>query len=138
MQPSEWTPGTAWRDVVQNESWLDFFEGSANNGIDVVSVRDGYHAVENDEPPACGNCGRSMADAAYNEYFEPWLVGEEPWQRCAVCGWTRPAGDWRGEFSFLVGAPAVTFNNWPELRPAFVGELRSVLGGRTGIVRAHL
>jgi len=137
-QPSAWRIGKAWRDVVVTEAFLERFEGTWNNGVDISTLRAAYHGVENDEPPSCGQCGRPMPEAVYYDYFKPWFAGEEPTVKCPTCGWTRPAGDWKGEFSFLVGAPAVTFNNWPELRPTFVDELRSVLGGRTGIVRAHM
>ena len=138
MQPSHWLPGPAWRDVVEDETWLEHFEGSANNGVDVIEERAAYHAVENDMPPACPRCSTAMPEDTYHGYFESWYGGEEPLVACHNCGWWGPTGDWIGEFSFVVGVPGVTFNNWPELRRAFVDQLRSELGGRTAIVRAHM
>jgi hypothetical protein len=61
----------------------------------------------------------------------------EPTFTCDQFGWCGLVGDWSGQFSVLIGAPAVTFLNWPPLSPSLITDIRAALGGRTGVVANH-
>lgn len=61
----------------------------------------------------------------------------EPVLPCLACGTETAQGDWVGDRANSCGAPAVVFHNWEELAPAFVAELRAVVGGRTQLVWQH-
>jgi hypothetical protein len=139
-QPSAWKPGPRAREVA-DAPWFDLFLGTASNGVDISSQRDCYHPVENDEPPACGRCSAPAPQAYqdnYGEWVGMWLDERtEPAFTCAACGWTAPVGDWAGESSVAIGAPAITFLNWPELDTRFIADARARLGGRTAVVRSH-
>lgn len=111
-QPSAWKPGPRAREVA-DASWFGAFLGTANNGVDIATQRDCYHPVGNDEPPACRRC-LVPAPPAYEEDYGEWVGiwlddGTEPTFTCGYCGWTAPAGDWAGEFSVAVRAPAIRF-----------------------------
>lgn len=141
-QPSEWKPGPAARTaVVEPVDWFDAFLDTANNGVDICGDRDVYHPVENDEAPRCPHCAAGVPTAytdSYDDWLEEWLTaGREPLFTCDRCGWSGLVGDWTSQFSVLIGAPAVTFHNWPPLSPAFTTDIRAALGGRTGIVVSH-
>ncbi|AXH91519.1 hypothetical protein AB0N38_34040 [Micromonospora aurantiaca] len=141
-QPSEWKPGPGARSaMVELVDWFDGFLDTANNGVDICGDRDAYHPVENDEPPRCPHCSAG-APMAYTESYGDWLhewltAGREPVFGCDQCGWSGLVGDWGGQFGVLIGAPAVTFYNWPPLSPAFTADIRGALGGRTGVVASH-
>ncbi|KAB1941391.1 hypothetical protein F8271_14405 [Micromonospora sp. ALFpr18c] len=140
-QPSEWKPGPAARTaVVEPVDWFDSFLDTANNGVDIRGERDVYHPVENDEAPRCAKCA-AAAPASYTDsadWLEAWMTaGHEPGFTCDQCGWSGPVGDWSGQFGVLIGAPAVTFLNWPPCSPALITDIRGLLGGRTGIVVSH-
>ena len=96
--------------------------------------------MENFSPPDCPSCSAPGPEDYTNaEWLERWVdEGDEPVFTCAVCGRTALAGDWVGEFSLVVGAPGVTFNNWPELSEEFMKELKLRLGGRIAVVREHI
>lgn len=136
-QPSLWMPGREWRTAVEAVRWLDAFEKTANNGVDVERERSAHHPVENLEVAACGLCGSVLPDEVYFETLEIWLDKGEPEIECSRCQSRALIGDWPAEFGFAVGSPAVRFNNWPSLRGSFVNELRRQLGGRTFVVKAH-
>jgi hypothetical protein len=70
--------------------------------------------------------------------FDVWLVTTEPALTCRECGWTALVGDWPAPWPFVVGAPAVLFQNWPPLDPQFLSEMRALLGGRTRVVRVFI
>ncbi|MEV4274194.1 hypothetical protein, partial [Micromonospora aurantiaca (nom. illeg.)] len=127
--------------VVEPVDWFDAFLDTANNGVDICSDRDVYHAVENDEAPRCPHCAASTPTAytdSYGDWLEEWLTdGREPAFACDRCGWSGLVGNWTGRFGVLIGAPAVTFYNWPPLSPAMITDIRAALGGRTGIVASH-
>jgi hypothetical protein len=63
--------------------------------------------------------------------------GREPSFTCTTCGWHGLIGDWTGQFSVLIGSPAVTFFNWPPLTASLIADLRAALSGRTGVVASH-
>ena len=141
-QPSEWKPGPASRPAVAKlVDWFDAFRDTANNGVDIRSDRDAYHPVENDEPPRCPRCATAVPTIytdSYGAWLEEWMTaGREPMFTCDQCDWSGPVGDWSGQFSVLVGAPAVTFLNWPPLSSSLITDIRAVLGGRTGVVASH-
>ncbi len=140
-QPSTWKPGPEAATVVEPTSWFDGFLQTADNGVDISVDRDAYHPVENDEAPRCPRCdAEAPADytESYAEWLEAWMVeGHEPSFSCGSCYRSTPVGDWNGRFSVLVGAPAVTFLNWPPISHGHLAELRDALGGRTGIVSSH-
>jgi hypothetical protein len=54
-QPSAWKPGPRAREVA-DASWFDAFLSTANNGVDIATMRDCYRPVEFDELPACRIC----------------------------------------------------------------------------------
>jgi hypothetical protein len=64
-------------------------------------------------------------------------AGREPTFTCDQCGWSALVGDWSGQFSVLIGAPAITFFNWPPLSPSLTADLRNAFGGRTGVVASR-
>jgi hypothetical protein len=134
-QPSAWTPGPGWLSVL--EPHPEIWRSMANNGVDVVTERQVHHPVENYEPPTCARCGTGCDEEEHHAAIEPWLAGCEPTLACRACGWSALAGDWPAPWAVAVGAPAVVFHNWPPLTRSFLAELRTVLGGRTRIVRAH-
>ncbi|MFG3423733.1 hypothetical protein [Micromonospora sp. NPDC048063] len=141
-QPSEWKPGPAARiAAVEPVDWFDAFLDTANNGVDIPDERHAYHPVENDEAPRCPRCAAGAPTTythCYGDWLEEWMTaGREPLFTCDRCGWSGLVGDWTGQFSVLIGAPAVTFHNWPPLSPAFTTDIRAALGGRTGIVASH-
>jgi hypothetical protein len=144
---SEWGPGPAWRTLVsddvlndpRSQRWFEVFETATLPGVDVVAERAFYHPVEADQPPLCGQCGAGLPWDIYYSYHTPWGEGgPEPRLSCPACGWEALAGDWLGESSWMVGAPAVTFIDWPELKGEFIEALRPRLGRRSAVVRAHL
>ena len=139
-QPSAWMAGPDFKNVVVEVPWADSLTDTANSGVDIVTAREAFHPMGNEEEPRCGSC-RAAAPATYaqthGEWLQAWLDdAAEPVFTC-TCGWEAPVGDWEGEFSVAVGAPAVTFHNWPDLTADFVAELCKMMGGRTSIVRAH-
>ncbi|WP_433076969.1 hypothetical protein ACQP1P_33305 [Dactylosporangium sp. CA-052675] len=140
-QPSVWMPGPQSRTIVDHTDWFDAFLHTANNGVDISVERDAYHPVENDEVPRCLRCdAKAPADYtdSYAEWLEAWMShGQEPSFVCGSCQRSAPVGDWNGRFSVLIGAPAVTFLNWPPISQRHIAELRGALGGRTGIVFSH-
>jgi hypothetical protein len=137
-QPSEWMPGSRWREVVNEGPWNEYFMTLANNGVDVDLKRQLHHPVENYESPVCLRCGAVLSEDVHHAMIEPWLAGDEPIVVCPKCGWSAPIGDWPAEFGFAIGAPAIVFNNWPMFKEAFLLELRALLGGRTLVVRTHM
>lgn len=56
---------------------------------------------------------------------------------CQACDTANLLGDWLGDDPNVVGAPSVTFNNWPPIEEDLAAELMALLGGRTRQVRAH-
>lgn len=130
-QPSAWKPGLKARDVA-DASWFAAFLGVANNGVDIAAERDCHHPVENDEPPGAARAQlrrqRHTAKGVWGLTRPVAAAGVEPHFRCADCGWDALVGDWAGEFSVAVGAPAITFRNWPELAAGFVAGARAKLG----------
>jgi hypothetical protein len=135
-------PGpTAATALVQPVDWLDAFLATANNGVDIRSDRDVYHPWENDEPPRCARCDAAAPQAyadSYGDWLEAWMSdAREPMFTCDVCGWRGLVGDWNGQFSVLIGGPAVRFLNWPPLSPTLIADIRASLGGRTGVVASH-
>jgi hypothetical protein len=141
-QPSQWMPGPAIDKVIEPTGWIEHFPTLANNGVDISSSRDAHHPGGNDEDPRCISCD-AAAPAEYTDSYGDWLqawldTGNEPAFTCTRCGWSGLIGDWRGEFSIAVGAPSVTFHNWPELRATFLSKLRDRLGGRTAVVRTRI
>lgn len=140
-QPSAWKPGPQARTVVDDTDWFDAFLHTANNGADISVDRDAYHPVENDEAPRCPRCDVEAPDdytESYGEWLEAWMAeGSEPSFVCRSCHWSGLVGDWSGRFSVLIGAPAVTFVNWPPIAQHLITELRDVLGGRSGVVCSH-
>jgi hypothetical protein len=141
-QPSAWMVGPEFSSVVVDVPWTDSVHATANSGVDIATAREAYHPVGNDEEPRCRAC-RAPAPAIYTETYGEWVQAwlddsAEPVFTCGACGWAAPIGDWEGEFSLAVGAPAITFHNWPDLTPDFLSELRQLLGGRTAVVRTHL
>jgi hypothetical protein len=140
-QPSAWMPGPRAHAFVDPGDGADFFLDLANNGVDIRQEPEVHHPGENDEEPTCPHCAAGAPlhyAATYDEWLETWATkGREPSFTCDRCGWTGLAGDWAGEFSPLVGAPAVTFHNWPPLLPSIVTAIRVILGGRTGVVHSH-
>jgi hypothetical protein len=140
-QPSAWMVGAEFGNVIVDVPWADSVQATANSGVDITIAREVHHPAGNDEEPRCPQC-RTRAPSAYTATYEEWVQtwlddSAEPVFTCA-CGWTAPVGDWEGEFSVAIGAPAITFHNWPELTPDFLHELRRLLGGRTAVVRTHL
>jgi hypothetical protein len=140
-QPSAWKPGPLARMVVEPMDWFDAFLDTANNGVDIHRDRDVYHPVENDEQPRCPSCAATVPASytdSYGDWLEAWLAnGREPSFTCDTCGWHGLVGDWSGQFSVLIGAPAVTFLNWPPLSASLIADIRAILGGRTGVVAGH-
>lgn len=141
-QPSEWMPGPAVRAaLVEPVDWFDAFLATANNGVDICADRDIYHPVENDELPRCLRCAAAAPEAytdTYGDWLEAWMSdAREPTFTCDECGWHGLVGDWDGQYSGLVGGPAVQFLTWPPLSPTLIANIRAVLGGRTGIVISH-
>jgi len=139
--PSAWKPGPGARSAVADDSWFAAFLGTANNGVDIAARRDCYHPVENDELPVCRRCS-APAPRAYRDSYGEWLgrwldEGAEPAFTCDGCEWMALAGDWAGEFSVMVGVPAISFLNWPDLDARFIADARVRLGGRTAVVRSH-
>ena len=108
-QPSEWMPGSRWRDVVEEHPSNESFLTLANNGVDVEVKRELYHPLEAYKPPACGRCGAVLGEDAHHAMIEPWLARREPLAICANCGWSALIGDWPGEGGFAIGAPAASF-----------------------------
>ncbi|RZT76987.1 hypothetical protein EV382_0119 [Micromonospora violae] len=141
-QPSSWKAGPAARTAVAEPvDWFDAFLDTANNGVDIDGERHVHHPVENDEAPRCPECA-AEAPTVYTDTYGDWLeqwwtAGDEPLFTCDQCGWTGPIGDWCSEFSVLIGAPAVTFFNWPPLSPTLITAIRETLGGGTGSVVSH-
>lgn len=142
QHPSAWAPGAEFAAAVKPGPWLSGFLATANNGVDFTASWEAFHPAGNDEPPACRQCS-TPAEGAYGKTYSDWATRWfeqriEPVFTCHACGWSGPAGGWIGEFSLLIGAPAVTFNNWPNLHADVTSVLRDLLGGRTGLVRCHL
>jgi len=140
-QPSAWKPGLKASEVV-GVGWSGSFLHTANNGVDIIAERGLYLPVGNDERPRCLICSAPAPDS-YEQTCHTWLdrwlrEGEEPWFACGNCRWAAPVGDWAGEFSAAVGAPAITFHNWPDLTIDFIAEARARLGGRTTVIRTHI
>lgn len=140
-QPSVWKPGPQARMVADHTDWFDAFLQTANNGVDISVDRDAYHPVENEEVPRCPRCdAKAPADygESYAEWLEAWMTdGQEPSFVCGSCQQSALVGDWNGQFSALIGAPAVTFFNWPPISQRHIVDLRGALGGRTGIVSSR-
>jgi hypothetical protein len=140
-QPSAWMPGTGARAVVADVSWYEAFLDTANNGVDINAESQCYHPVD-DEVPHCPSCSAAVPDSYFLDYdawLERWMrERHEPSFTCGSCGKTTKAGDWVGDFCVAVGAPAVTFNNWPHLDGDFMTEVLRQLGGRARVVRAHM
>jgi hypothetical protein len=134
-QPSAWIPGPGWLSVL--EPHPEIWRTLANNGVDIVVERQVHHPVQNYEPPTCARCAAAFDEDEHHAAIEPWLARGEPVLTCRVCGWSALAGDWPAKWAVAVGAPAVVFNNWPPLTRSFIAELRTVMGGRTQIVRSH-
>lgn len=137
-QPSEWVAGPAAESVVEPLIWTPGWRQLRNTGVDVVVDRQVHHAVENYEPPACPTCSATLDEAAHHDLLENWWsTGREPTVSCRRCGCSALLGEWPSEWPSVVGAPAVVFNNWPQLTGEFLRRLRAHLGGRTEVVRAH-
>ncbi|PPI60132.1 hypothetical protein C5E08_08840 [Rathayibacter iranicus] len=126
---SDWQPGPRWSDVVK-ESDYDL-QGRLNNGVDVISEKEIQSAHGNSTNPSCQRCDREFPLYERFELVEKiWLAGGEPLIACEGCGWVALLGDWPTKFRMgLVGAPTVIFNNWSQLRPSFVNELKQHMGG---------
>jgi hypothetical protein len=141
-QRSEWMPGpAAYTALAESVDWFYAFLATANNGVDIRNDRDVYHPVENDEPPRCPGCGAVAPQRyvdSYRDWLEQWMSdAREPRFTCDVCGWHGLVGDWSGQFSVLIGGPAVRFLNWPPLSSRLIADIRASLGGRTGVVASH-
>ena len=134
-QPSELTPGPAWRTAVAGED--EGFETLANNGVDIYTDRLVHDPGENFEAPSCPACATRLGDDEYTALVERWLAGGEPLVPCGTCGEEHPLGDWDAPWGLAVGAPAVCFNNWGILSEEFLEQIRRLMGGRTFVVRAH-
>ncbi|WFE55328.1 hypothetical protein [Micromonospora sp. WMMD1155] len=76
-------------------------------------------------------------------FYLCWSPPVKPWHHGrglpnkGRCNWSGLVGEWGGQLSILIGAPAVTFYNWPSFSPAFTADIRGALGGRTGVVASH-
>lgn len=136
--PSEWMPGPRWRAVVEEGPYNEVFPASANNGVGIEVNRQVHHPVETYEPPLCGSCSAVLPVDVHHGTIETWLARQEPIVVCPNCGWSAPIGDWPAEWGFAIGEPAVVFNNWPDLKGCFLAELRTLLGGRTLVVRGQI
>ena len=125
-----WVPGPRWGDIV-----MPGYD-SPGRGVLVRRDRTVHHPMENFEAPHCGQCSGELSGDVYQATMEVWLDEEEPWQVCQGCGWGALIGDWppAGPFQFVIGAPAIVFDNWPSLTDAFVAEVLGRLGGRARLV----
>src|SRR4051794_15938677 len=130
---SEWLPGPNWSSVTEDDGpgWL----GLVNNGVDVITDWQAHDPGSNYEGPVCARCG-TLLDLS-GETIQGWYEGTEPVVQCLECDWSARIGDWPGDWIIAVGAPALRFNNWGELRPEFVSALRQLMGERTALVRGH-
>ncbi len=121
-----WSPGRAWREAVDEVPGA-VFDTLWHNGVDISADIVYQSALGNYEPWRCPRCNAGLDEG---EYADAWIASqEEPVATCASCGWAAPLGNWPGEYpAVLVGAPTVIFHNWHPLRPAFIDELKAMLG----------
>ncbi|WP_328530858.1 hypothetical protein OG984_06905 [Nocardioides sp. NBC_00368] len=136
--PSEWAVGPRAMEALEDPAgptdWLSF----SNNGVDLESGWAAYFAMENEERSACPACGVVLSEENYADLINSWGESQvEPQAVCGSCGSSALLGDWSNEWPSVFGFPAVTFNNWPPLAPAFIERLQRELGGRTIVARAH-
>jgi hypothetical protein len=131
-----WGPGPNWSSVTTDadSGWLTL----SNKGVDVSTERKAHNPMANYEPPGCGRCGTALDPDVHMAAIGEWFEGAEPVLTCPVCGWSAPVGDWPGQWLIAIGAPALTFNNWPPLREEFASSLRQLLAGRTVVVYGHV
>jgi hypothetical protein len=136
-----WEPGPAYREVLA-EGVLEWY-AERHTGLhmdrvrnDVVLYREwrGFFATSAFEPPGCPQCGALFDEDEYYRDHDDWWQRREPILHCDGCGANNLQGDWVGDRANAFGAPAVEFNNWEELRPGFVSELREAMGGRTAYI----
>ena len=148
-EPGErgWAPGPRYRDVLAPGAveWAPEHGGGLRmdhvgwNHVEIDRRWGDQFAVDAFEVPTCPTCGTPAREADCYAGLEDWVVHRrEPVLRCPACGTDAPQGDWVGDRANSCGAPRVVFNNWEELAPAFVAELRAVVGGRTQLVRQSL
>ena len=140
-QPSEYRAGPR---VLWAAPEFDLWSRrSCNNGVDVITGRRVHHPIENYEPPDCPTCNTTLEEAIHTSLIEPWLAGPEPRVTCRACRAHALLGDWIGhgneigQWTFQVGALAVSFNNWPALNPVFLSELGVRMGPRWRVVAEH-
>ena len=111
-QPNEWKPGPAARVSVEGSTGSTHSSPRPTTVSTSAAIANVYHPVENDEAPRCPHCAAAApADYAdsYGDWLEEWMAaGREPTFACDKCGWSGLVGDWTGQFSVLIGAPAVT------------------------------
>lgn len=125
---TDFSPGPRWRDAVDETVGAPFDE-LLLNGVDIRSGIDTCSAAGNSEPWTCERCGSAFE--AF-DLLESWASTHvEPSIECGSCGWSALLGDWTCEFPvLLVGGPMLEFHNWHALRPDFLGELTTRLGGQ--------
>lgn len=142
-----WGPGPSYRDVLADGVVDWYVERNSDLRMDRLSYNHvtihhewhGFFAVEAFEAPMCPRCGAAAPEDSWYSGFDEWWADRlEPVLRCGSCAMEGPYGDWEGDRANAFGAPAVEFNNWEELDPAFVSQLRQVLGGRTSCVWSHI
>ncbi|MBC9956202.1 hypothetical protein [Yimella sp. cx-51] len=135
MSPSEWEAGPRVKDALQfPQDWGPM----ANSGVDIKLDQGLFDAVENYAPPACPACKKALDEVGHWDLLEWWAHNGEPAVECPECGTRNRLGDWLADDPNVVGAPSVTFNNWPPIKEELAAELLALLGGRARQVRAHL
>lgn len=146
VRETGWAPGPRFREVLdpQVPQWAAEKGGGYRmerldyNHLEVDRRWGDHFAIEAFEAPACPACGTAAVEDDCYAGLDDWVLRrEEPELTCPGCGTVTPQGDWVGDRANACGAPAVVFHNWDELDPAFVAELRRVVGGRTQVVWQH-
>ena len=136
-QWGQWAAGPRWRSALDEEPILPFARLSEDRSgsVDIDSSRAVHDAGQWwGSPYLCPSCGHSHSadEDVISALYDQWISATEPTVHCPECGASYLLNDWVCENpSLLVGGPAITFWNWPNLSDQFMADLDRELGGRT-------
>lgn len=126
---TDWAAGPSWGSVVEGNPtgapiWI-------YSGVDLTGTAEVVSAFAASDPWACHSCGAEVGWDAVSDLIDQWADTKiEPITTCGTCGSSGLLGDMAGENpQALVGAPTITFHNWPPLLPEFRDEVTTRIGG---------
>lgn len=134
-------PGPNYQDAIDSDE--SCFLDLTTNGVLFETKRTVFHSGQGDLSVRCGTCDRidelEETLSAWQDAVGRWYEGDDNASlTCPSCSKSTRIVDWAHDPPWGFGSFAITFWNWPRLKPSFIDELQTHLGHPLRMVSGKL